>query len=277
MEAIKKLFGGNSTICNLALQRIHRDNIAPRTVRTKGQYGMQRLFCILGGRAKYELTNKTILCEKGDILYLPPDATYVCTWEAESRSNSAVLVQFDLICDGEKLLLADEMFRICRDRQGKYRELFLQLVTCYTEGRFGYKLKCQAIALELLHSILTETSPSPHPREDKVHRAIRYVEDHYQEPIDVDALAQSCSLCPAAFRSKFHAATGMSPIEYKNHLAMEQASELLRTGLYTVSEVARAVGIEDLSYFSRLFKRAFGAPPGKFKNSLCESHNTGRR
>jgi AraC-like DNA-binding protein len=69
----------------------------------------------------------------------------------------------------------------------------------------------------------------------------------------------------------------MSPSEYNNHLAMEQASELLRTGLYTVSEVARAVGIEDLSYFSRLFKRAFGAPPGKFKNSLYGSHNTSRR
>lgn len=271
------VFSGNTLITNVACQHLTPEKIVSRTVRTKGQYRMQRFFYILGGEAKYELTDKTILCKQGDILYLPPDATYVCTWEAESRSNSAVLVQFDLICDGEKLLLADEMFRICRDRQGKYRELFLQLVTCYTEGRFGYKLKCQAIALELLHSILTETSPSPHPREDKVRRAIRYVEDHYQEPIDVDALAQSCALCPAAFRSKFHAATGMSPIEYKNHLAMVQASELLRTGLYTVSEVARAVGIEDLSYFSRLFKRAFGAPPGKFKNSLYGSHNTGRR
>ena len=268
MEAIKKLFGGNSTICNLALQRIHRDNIAPRTVRTKGQYGMQRLFCILGGRAKYELTNKTILCEKGDILYLPPDVTYVCTWETEAADAGAILVQFDLFANGDKVILADELLLLCHDRDGTYRDQLLRLHKIYAEGRFGYRLQCQAMALFLLHRLLTESTMLPPSRSnDLVHRAVRYVEDHYQQSIDVDALAKSCSLCPAAFRSKFRAITSMSPIEYKNALAMENAAELLKTGLYTVSEVSLAVGIEDACYFSRLFKRTFGTPPGKYKNT----------
>ena len=60
----------------------------------------------------------------------------------------------------------------------------------------------------------------------------------------------------------------MSPIEYKNALAMEKAAELLKTGLYTVSEVSLAVGIEDACYFSRLFKRTFGASPGKYKSGF---------
>ena len=269
MEAIKKLFGGNSTICNLALQRIHRDNIAPRTVRTKGQYRMQRLFCILGGKAKYELINKTILCEKGDILYLPPDVTYVCTWETEAADAGAILVQFDLLANGEKVTLANELLLLCHDREGTYREQLLRLHEIYREGRYGYRLQCQAMALSLLHQLLTERPALPPSHSsDRVHQAVRYVEDHYQQPIDVNALAKSCSLCPAAFRSKFRAITGMSPIEYKNALAMEKAAELLKTGLYTVSEVSLAVGIEDACYFSRLFKRTFGTSPGKYRNGF---------
>jgi two-component system response regulator YesN len=61
----------------------------------------------------------------------------------------------------------------------------------------------------------------------------------------------------------------MSPIEYKNRLAMEKAAELLKTELYTVSEVSLAVGVEDVCYFSRLFKRTFGTPPGKYKRSYA--------
>ena len=272
MEQLKKLFSGNSTVCNLALQRIRRDNIAPKTVRTKGQYRMQRLFCILGGKAKYELTNKTILCEKGDILYLPPDVTYVCTWETEDEDAGAVLVQFDLFASGEKVKLASEMLLLCHDRDGSYREQLLRMHEIYTEGRFGYRLQCQAMALSLLHQLLTESTALPlSGSHERVQQAVRYVEDHYQHAIDVNALAKSCSLCPAAFRSKFHALTGMSPIEYKNMLAMEKAAELLRAGLYTVFEVSLAVGIEDTCYFNRLFKRTFGTPPGKYRNTFLQA------
>ena len=267
MEDIKKLFGGNSTICNLALQHIHRNRIIPRTVRTKGQYRMQRLFYILGGRAKYELTNTTILCEKGDILYLPPDATYVCTWEDITDEAGAVLLQFDLFAGTEMFNLADEMLLLCHDRDGTYRDILLHMHKIYTEGRFGYKLQCQAMALQLLHRLLTEKPPQP-SEDNTVRRAVRYIEDHYRESIDVAGLAKSCALCQAAFRSKFHSITGMSPIAYKNSLAMEKAAELLKTGLYTISEVSLAVGVEDVCYFSRLFKRTFGMPPGKYRDAL---------
>jgi len=268
MEILKKICAGNCETTNLAGQSFHADDISPRTVRSKGQYSMQRFFYIQGGRAKFELNNKTITCAKGDILYLPPDITYVCSWEAGNHNNAAILIQFDLYVDGEKTSLAEDMFIIHSDLSGKYLNLFLIFAKTYTEGKFGYRIKCQSTVLDILYSLITESAKAPQAQKnDTVYNGILYIENHYMDEIDINALAKACSLSPTAFRSKFRAVTGMSPREYKNHLAMNKAAELLRTGLYTASEVAHAVGIEDVCYFNRMFKSHYGIPPGKYKKS----------
>lgn len=268
LEILKKICAGNCVINNLAGLMLNAEKISPRTVRAKGQYRTQRFFYIQGGNAKFELNNKTITCTKGDILYLPPDITYVCTWEAENPNNAAILIQFDLYADGVKFSLAADMFIIHRDISGTYEPLFLLFATTYQEGRFGYRLKCQSALLDILYSLVNESAAAPQTIEnDSVYKGVVYIENHYMDAINVNALAKACSLCPTAFRSKFRAITGMSPIEYKNHLAMKKAAELLRTGLYTASEVAHAVGIEDVCYFNRLFKSNYGTPPGKYKSN----------
>ena len=58
---------------------------------------------------------------------------------------------------------------------------------------------------------------------------------------------------------------GMSPVEYRNKLRMQKAAILLRTGSSTVGEVAEAVGISDIKYFSKLFKRCIGVSPSAIK------------
>jgi AraC-like DNA-binding protein len=97
-----------------------------------------------------------------------------------------------------------------------------------------------------------------------------YIENHYMDKINVNDLAKLCALSPTAFRMKFHEKTGMSPIEYKNMLIMKKAAELLSTGLYHVSEVAAKVGISDICYFNRSFKKIYKISPGKYKSDRLE-------
>ena len=114
---------------------------------------------------------------------------------------------------------------------------------------------------------ITELVETPQPKKSNtIYKGIIYIENHYMDEIDVNELAKMCSLCATAFRSQFHDITGMSPIQYKNHLTMKKAAELLRSGLYTVSEVAFKVGIRDICYFNRMFKKFYKIPPGKYRN-----------
>ena len=240
--------------------------IVQHTVRTKGQYFTQRLFYIREGWTKFVLNDGSVItCKKGDIVYLPPDITYESHWNEEGESG-AILLRFDLVSEGAPAVLFDEIFIIAHDSYGEYLALFLQLHAAFERGLVGYKLKCQSVFLDLLHLLAHHLQRQESIRENgAIHRAIYFIENHCFEELDLDAIAKMCSLCPSAFRRHFRAATGMSPIRYKNSLMMKKAAELLQTGDFSVSEVARALGIEDIYYFNRIFKQFYGMPPGKFK------------
>ena len=78
------------------------------------------------------------------------------------------------------------------------------------------------------------------------------------EKPDIDNLAKMCYISPATFRRKFKKTTGMSPVEYRNMLKIKKAADLLKTGEFSVSEVSKAVGIDDIYYFSKMFKKYTG-------------------
>ena len=56
----------------------------------------------------------------------------------------------------------------------------------------------------------------------------------------------------------------MSPIEYKNMLKIKKAAELLKTGGFSVTETAKEVNIEDIYYFSKMFKKYMGITAQNF-------------
>ena len=117
---------------------------------------MQRFFYIMGGCAKYELNDRVIECKKGDIIYLPPDVTYVCYWDQSREDNAALLIQFELHVKGEKVSLPDELFIVHHDEDGSCLRQFQLFIQTYNEGRFGYMIKCQSILLNLIYSFVTE-------------------------------------------------------------------------------------------------------------------------
>jgi AraC-like DNA-binding protein len=79
--------------------------------------------------------------------------------------------------------------------------------------------------------------------------------------ITVPAMARNFCLSPQYFGEVFKRETGLSVKEYQRNLRMDRAMELLRNTGLSITEVAEEVGLEDLAYFSRLFKLRFGIPP----------------
>ena len=58
------------------------------------------------------------------------------------------------------------------------------------------------------------------------------------------------------FRLLFNQYTGgISPVQYRNALRMEQALRLIRTEEVTVEQAAREAGFHDMSHFYRLYKK----------------------
>lgn len=83
----------------------------------------------------------------------------------------------------------------------------------------------------------------------------------------VSHIASRMNMGEQTFRRRFVEATGKLPKAFISAIQMNRAATLLRDNKdMTIAEVARECGFEELSAFSRSFKRSFGRSPSEYRN-----------
>jgi AraC-like DNA-binding protein len=95
----------------------------------------------------------------------------------------------------------------------------------------------------------------------RIARAIRWLRDHFTEPLSVRELANHVRLSPSSFHQHFKTVTALSPLQYQKRLRLQEARRLMLGEGLDASAAAFRVGYESPSQFSREYRRQFGAPP----------------
>ncbi|MET9081304.1 AraC family transcriptional regulator [Streptomyces sp. NPDC004237] len=96
----------------------------------------------------------------------------------------------------------------------------------------------------------------------QISRAIRFIRDHYTEPLRVEELARLSGMSASPFHRHFRAVTALTPIQYQKHIRLQEARLRLMSSTDDVADVGYAVGYDSASQFSREYRRQFGRPPG---------------
>jgi AraC-like DNA-binding protein len=96
-----------------------------------------------------------------------------------------------------------------------------------------------------------------------VSRAIRWIREHYNEPVLIADLADLSGMSASTFHRHFRAATSMTPIQFQKQIRLQEARALLMTQPANVAEIGYLVGYESPSQFSREYRKTFGMPPGR--------------
>ena len=81
-------------------------------------------------------------------------------------------------------------------------------------------------------------------------------------------MAARSHLAPNYFHRLFHRVMGRTPFEYIETRRLETARRLLADPRASIKQIADACGYEDALYFSRAFRRRFGAPPATVRKTL---------
>ncbi len=258
----------NASINQLALIDLR---IQPCEVCTLHEFVMdpapiERFVYIIKGKACFFMENTELFVSERDMLYLPRETAYHSKWLEDSK-----FMVIDLLLhgsDGQPIRFDEKPNILFCDTHGAYLGLLEELAEkACSSGPFDW-LERLSLSFKLLCEMARDTNRTEldeHRRKIKV--GLNYLENNFSSDFTVDSLAEMCCLSVGSFRRSFSECMGMSPVEYRNKLRIQKAVILLKTGEYTVGEAAESVGIKDIKYFSKLFKRYTGVTPRVIKNN----------
>lgn len=106
---------------------------------------------------------------------------------------------------------------------------------------------------------------------EKSRQILKYVEQHYQEPLSIEKLAKAIGFSQSHFMKFFKNTFGTSFTAYLNDYRLTMASRLLLASEDSVLTVAAECGFENLSYFNRRFKERFAMTPSEFRRRAAFS------
>ncbi|HEY1378887.1 MAG TPA: AraC family transcriptional regulator [Gemmataceae bacterium] len=95
----------------------------------------------------------------------------------------------------------------------------------------------------------------------RVARAIRWLRDHFAEPLRIGTLAKHVGMSPSALHLHFKSMTALSPLQYQKRLRLQEARRLMAGEGLDAGEAAFRVGYESQSQFGREYRRMFGESP----------------
>ncbi|WP_079412226.1 AraC family transcriptional regulator [Paenibacillus ferrarius] len=131
------------------------------------------------------------------------------------------------------------------------------------------KFKVKTLFYQLLYELVEQLHEQGVDviRPDLVSQAIYYMEEHYQETVTLEALAETLECTSRQLLRLFKNQMNTSPIVYLIGLRVNKAKALLVYTDRTLKEISESVGYADSYYFSRIFKKQEGISPQRFKES----------
>ncbi|MFF5380091.1 helix-turn-helix domain-containing protein [Pedobacter suwonensis] len=138
------------------------------------------------------------------------------------------------------------------------------------QGLASY-LETQGILLQLMGRLLQpqlQRKPEERHAPAKIVETVGYILVNLHQELSVTSLASRINQHPDYFSRLFKTFTGQRPVSYILEKRIERAQYLLATSRLAYSEIATQTGFDNLSYFSKSFKKLTGMSPSTYKKQV---------
>lgn len=122
--------------------------------------------------------------------------------------------------------------------------------------------------LDAIASYMQITNLASWKNEDVSRQINAFIENNLREKLDSDTICRQFYISRTKLYQISVQSFGMGIAQYVTYKRIERAKKLMRSDDMTVTAIAREVGVDDYNYFCKLFRKAVGVPPGKYKAAL---------
>ena len=166
------------------------------------------------------------------------------------KINSSCIYQLDAADD------LDELFEKIRLETESKSDMYMNVAEAYFE-----------ILLAYISRKTDEINPEKTYAES-IKPAIKEMYHHYSENKTLSDYAGMCHISKYHFIRIFKKSTGMSPIEYRNHIRINVAKDLLTDTEMSINKISEYCGFSNANYFCDVFRKSEGLSPSAYRQAI---------
>lgn len=205
------------------------------------------------GGSRYFTEGSSFKISEGEILFIPIGGTYISYWD--DRPSELVGFHFSMPNDFEKRFLVQKLVGM-----PELAEDFYTAVSDTSPNFYSYELFYKIFGKIWQKLISVERHIDP-----RIRPALDLLELSPEHPLQVGDLARLCNMSESHFFLCFRNSMGRSPMDYRTHLLILRAEQLLLTTELSITEISDRLGFGSETYFRRIFKSQVGVSPREYR------------
>lgn len=99
-------------------------------------------------------------------------------------------------------------------------------------------------------------------------RALIYIEEHFNETLELDAIAKMARISPYYFHRLFRVYLNETVADYIKRLRLQRAAQHLQYSNSTITDIALEIGYETPSSFTKVFNQVMGQSPSQYRKTM---------
>ena len=218
---------------------------------------------VTSGEVLVEVDGMPFLCQPGQILLIPQHSPFAIRFYQNAVGYTGGFAP-SILSDTKPLRFLSEPLHqgFWFDEGAFMGELFNMLVTSFEKGDRPFVEK----GLDLLLSRIKPTQEAAFP--NAVSQFLELVFNPKQMPGTIASYSSEIGISENYLSRLVKKSTGLSVGAWIDIVRIQRAKRLLSETRLSIIDIAATVGVEDQSYFSRLFKKETGMTPSAFRKKM---------
>jgi len=230
----------------------------------------------IDGSAKITLNSDVYTATAGDVVVINSNTVHnITSTDTTICKYYCLIISIEFLEDYSLYMSDNTMFEPII-KSDNVRELFEKIITLFKSPTPHSNVITTSHIMSLFMYLLENhkiepiiTKPTTYSKKfHMIQKTLSYIRRNYTNQISVEDIAAHVMFSSDYLSHTFKEFTGNTIIYYINYLRCHHARSLLRKDELSISSIATQCGFNNVSYFTKTYKKFFGVSPSVYKASL---------